>query len=1014
MKVKVVTGATIYESAKNVIKSIDKQDLNTPYFIVVPDRFTLQAEKMLFDTLEISSTFNINVVGLSSLASKTFVEENEKRFTALDGLILIKKILTEKKNELKYFKKDNSTLCEEIFKTIQQIKSSSLKPTDITFKNARPNLANKLHDIKLIFEQYEIETNGRLDDNDYFEEFALKIERDKLFADSVFIFAGFDSFTATNLLILKALSKTVKEIRFALPKSESLTNAYIYEGDILNKLKKLANENGLEIEVDSPILDVNKERAELIKNLFGFGDNKGEKGDFLFVANSNTMKEEVSFVAKSIKKAVYDGARFNDFMIICSDLESYANDIKTVFQNYKINAYIDISEKLSHTLIARTVKSIFDLSRKGFLKEDLLNVLSSQLIEIEDRENLIAFVNEKNIAGKYKTSKYLLEKAGILNIAFSIKEKDSYESYADIIKETLSLLKDKHNDFVEKEEQANLIQEASFEKQAFTFMEEVSESIKSIKGGVSLKDFLSIFLTALDGKEISSLPSFCDQVFIGDASSSFFSKTKFVFVLGANAGKMPRNSNDDGLFSDNEIMSSCFARVLEPTIRMINKRNRFKLFSAIAQAEERLVVSYLNFNEEGQKQERAQCVQSLMNIFNYSEKEIISTNAIMPKNLDSLKFCLGTESESKKFLINLKGLNNKYYPALQLQFLKESGVRNNKISVDLAQKTMLKDGSIKVTQIEAFYDCPFKHFVSYALKPVIKQKAEIKPNQIGTIMHNLLEAFVSKFANRLSQLSTKEIEEFLQGNIKKFIKQDDVEFIENREIFEKEICLNAKTLCERVVYESKFSKFKPTYLEKRINNLRLDNVRVSGIVDRVDVYEDGFRIIDYKTGSIKESVLSSLYYGKKLQLFLYGKAIEEELGLNFKGAFYFDAKVSYSSNNPTILKGIYQPTQKNIFDMDSRLEDDLLCSDIVSAGKKKNGDFNSATLSQPELKKLTTYSAEIAEKSVKQIKEGKIDPSPCQNSCKYCEYKAICLYDTKKGVRALKSMDGYFKEATDE
>ena len=270
MEIKIITGSTIYESAKNAIKSIDKNDLSTPYFIVVPDRFTLQAEKMLFDLLKITSTFNINVVGLSSLAGKVFVGEEINRFTSLDGIILIKKILNEKRNELRYFKKDNTALCEELYKTIQQIKSSSLKPNDITYNISKQNLANKIFDIKLVFEEYEKQIQGRVDDNDYFEKFASKIKDEKLFSDSIFIFAGFDSFTSTNFLILKALAGSVKEIRFALSKSESLSNDYVYEGDILNKIKKLAKENDYNIEVDSSNSDLNDNQKIIVRNLFGF------------------------------------------------------------------------------------------------------------------------------------------------------------------------------------------------------------------------------------------------------------------------------------------------------------------------------------------------------------------------------------------------------------------------------------------------------------------------------------------------------------------------------------------------------------------------------------------------------------------------------------------------------------------------------------------------------------------------------------------------------------------------
>ena len=194
----------------------------------------------------------------------------------------------------------------------------------------------------------------------------------------------------------------------------------------------------------------------------------------------------------------------------------------------------------------------------------------------------------------------------------------------------------------------------------------------------------------------------------------------------------------------------------------------------------------------------------------YSEKEIIATNNVFPKDLESLKFCLGNESEGKKILVKLKGFNNKYENNLKLYFSQDYKEKNrSEISKQYAKELMLKNSTIKVTQMESFYDCPFKHFVSYALKPVIKQKAEIKKNQKGTIYHSLLEEFVSKYSERLSEVSTKEVENFIDLNLKKYIDESIIEFIDNRQVLEKELSLSAKTLCERVVYESKYSKYKP-------------------------------------------------------------------------------------------------------------------------------------------------------------------------------------------------------------
>ena len=87
MEIKIVTGANQVEAIKNAIHDLPQ---NKPVFIVVPDRQTLQIEEMLFDELNLSSTFLINVVGLTNLAIKYAGVELEP-ISEVEGLMYVKK-----------------------------------------------------------------------------------------------------------------------------------------------------------------------------------------------------------------------------------------------------------------------------------------------------------------------------------------------------------------------------------------------------------------------------------------------------------------------------------------------------------------------------------------------------------------------------------------------------------------------------------------------------------------------------------------------------------------------------------------------------------------------------------------------------------------------------------------------------------------------------------------------------------------------------------------------------------
>ena len=64
MKLNLFKSSTLLSATKCMLKSIDNSDIEIEHIIVVPDRFSLQAEKMVFEMVKKDSVFNIAVKGL--------------------------------------------------------------------------------------------------------------------------------------------------------------------------------------------------------------------------------------------------------------------------------------------------------------------------------------------------------------------------------------------------------------------------------------------------------------------------------------------------------------------------------------------------------------------------------------------------------------------------------------------------------------------------------------------------------------------------------------------------------------------------------------------------------------------------------------------------------------------------------------------------------------------------------------------------------------------------------------
>ena len=155
MQLNLLLAPKLRQATKEVIKSVQiSQNLDLRNFIVVPDRFSLQAEKLLFSELGIISTFNIDVVSISKLANLVLklAGNNFKSQSNLEGSLVVYKILLEHKNEFESLKDANITLdfAKEIFLTISQLKSSEVDCENFLNKTSKLNF-EKLIDIAKIY-----------------------------------------------------------------------------------------------------------------------------------------------------------------------------------------------------------------------------------------------------------------------------------------------------------------------------------------------------------------------------------------------------------------------------------------------------------------------------------------------------------------------------------------------------------------------------------------------------------------------------------------------------------------------------------------------------------------------------------------------------------------------------------------------------------------------------------------------------------------------------------------------
>ena len=212
--------------------------------IIVPDKFSLNAERSVFDALKIDSTFNIDVVSFNRLCYKVLNFNSLDVISKRQGLIKIGKILLQNRDKIKTFNNLIGTygLTENIYETIMQFKSSNITPSELITNDNNSHLKNKLEDIKLIYELYEKEIeSGTFDEVKRLQFLANSIGTNNYVCNSNVIVAMFDSFTNLQLMVLESIIKNAKSVTFALSANTMQNNSSCYVNETLQQVLQTIN-----------------------------------------------------------------------------------------------------------------------------------------------------------------------------------------------------------------------------------------------------------------------------------------------------------------------------------------------------------------------------------------------------------------------------------------------------------------------------------------------------------------------------------------------------------------------------------------------------------------------------------------------------------------------------------------------------------------------------------------------------------------------------------------------------
>ncbi|NLK36458.1 MAG: hypothetical protein GX299_00005, partial [Epulopiscium sp.] len=276
MKLRFITGRSGTGKTRTCMEEIVKkqQQQKGKLIYIVPEQFSSQAERDLAAFTEGKGLLYAEVLSFGRLAYR-FMQSEKKQGMPMDDIgksMILRKILSEVKGELKYFNKniDKQGFIQQLGLTITEFFQYRISLEQLEDMKEQSTLSrtmqDKLHDISLIYEKYHTFIKPDYISGDMLLDFLSQALQEKQNMDTTEIWIdGFYGFTPQEYDVICQLMRLAHRVTITLTIDEfsmkqemvSHTSPFFETAQTKKKLCDLANSIGCTVE-NSLFLKENK------------------------------------------------------------------------------------------------------------------------------------------------------------------------------------------------------------------------------------------------------------------------------------------------------------------------------------------------------------------------------------------------------------------------------------------------------------------------------------------------------------------------------------------------------------------------------------------------------------------------------------------------------------------------------------------------------------------------------------------------------------------------------------
>lgn len=1062
----------IYEKVKNNLN-------NKKNFIIVPEQSNLMTEKNLMEYTGSDALINTEVLTLSRMAQRVKSEVGgiSENITPVGKAMIIYNILRANKSKLNFLGKTQKNI-NIVSQLITEFKKHNISVDDIeNLEKSSKYQELKFRDISIILQEYNNRLSNKfLDENDELTLLSQQLFSSHMFDDACIYIDDFNGFTPQELSVVEILMEKCEEITIGINLDEIniLTNPandlFYFNRLFALKLLDIAQNKNCEISIkkmENTYRYVNDEMRFLEANFNNMTKAKyPEIPQNVSIVVENDRYAELEDIAKKISLLVEkENYKYSDIAIVSENIEEYAEIARAIFAQYDIPIFIDEKKDLNQNLLIQYILFMLDIFQKNWSYESVFAYLKTAILDIdaEDLYDLENYCRKWGIKGKKWKEAFLYEEVNEKQERLeAIRQKiiiPLLAFYEDFQKERTtkqlctclySFLVDneidtKLNERLEESDKIEIIDEYQTTYKALV---SVLDEMVKIFGDeiISFEKFKDLFQIGLEITKIGTIPTFQDQLIIGNVSRSRNHNIKVLFIVGMNDGVFPKASREEGFLndSDRQYMKANNLPIAKDSIELLYDE-QYNIYSTFTIPSESLYLSYCSSDSNGSPLRPSITIKKIKMLFpKLQEKSFLVDEYEFIKNSKvifehALKkyadFIQGKEIEDK--WIDIISYYYKSMPKVFEQLVAGFYYSNQPIEIKKEFLDKLYGTTMKtsVSRLESYRQCPFSYHMTYGLKLKEREDLKVQPIDTGSFLHEVIDEFFEYLRN--NNLSPKTIDDEQVKSVLNQIIDNKLLSVRYRILtftpkymmLSKKLKKTVQEAIEYILFTLRNSDFEIYGNEVEFSdtseikpiNIKLDNgknVEIIGKIDRVDIgtvnNETFVRIIDYKS-SIKKLDMNKVEAGLQIQLITYLDAIVEQKDFLPGGALYLgmiDKLVDASSKTSDEeieklikknyqMKGIIVSDINVIHAMDTSLVDGT--SEIIPVSLNKSGEINnkkSSVISKEDFNALQKKTMAIINQISKEIMSGKIEIKPykynTQSGCDYCKYHTICMFDPSR------------------